>query len=217
MTGTLAAQLSGRLHVGISVGEFASWMALEQRRIFLLCRRMLGDVDEADSATQDVFLKAYRSICQSQEKLLELEHPDKWLTRIAVNTCLDLLRSNAWKLWRRRPAERDEKVILDAEVDLHPDAERQLASKQILLRLEQGLAKLSARQRAVFTLRHFDSMALDEIADLLKLDTGTVKAHLFRAVIKLRSELNDLYRPGFPRAASAGADSNDSSRSHNES
>ncbi len=60
MTGTLAAQLSGRVHVGISVGEFASWMASEQRRIFLLCRRMLGDHDEADSATQEVFLKAYQ-------------------------------------------------------------------------------------------------------------------------------------------------------------
>lgn len=195
MTGTLAAQLSGRVHVGISVGEFSSWMASEQRRIFLLCRRMLGDADEADSATQDVFLKAYRSLCQADENSVALEHPEKWLTRIAVNTCLDILRSNAWKLWKRRPAEQEEKVILDTEIDVQPDAERQLASKQILLRLEQALAKLSARQRAVFTLRHFDSMALDEIADVLKLDTGTVKAHLFRAVSKLRSELNDLYMP----------------------
>jgi RNA polymerase sigma-70 factor (ECF subfamily) len=205
MTGTLAGQLSGTAHVRISVGEFGSWMTSEQQRIFLLCRRMLQDADEADSATQDVFLKAYRSICQSPGDAADLEHPGKWLTRIAVNTCLDRLRSKAWKLWRRRPSEKDEKIILEMEIDSHPDAERQIASKQILLRLEQALGKLSARQRPVFTLRHFDSMPLDEIADVLKLDTGTVKAHLFRAVTKLRSELNDLYVPGFQQDRSREA------------
>src|SRR4051812_6073946 len=195
MTGILAAKANGRVHVGISASEFGSWMASEQRRIFLLCRRMLGEADEADSATQDVFLKAYRSLCQASNSLSDLEHPEKWLTRIAVNTCLDVLRSNSWKIWRRRPAEQDEKFILETEIDRHPDAERQIASRQILLRLERALAKLSPRQRAVFTLRHFHSMPLDEIADVLKLDTGTVKAHLFRALSKLRSELRDLYSP----------------------
>ena len=44
-----------------------------------------------------------------------------------------------------------------------------------------------------FTLRHYDALSLDEIADMLGLDTGTVKAHLFRAIGKLREELKDLY------------------------
>jgi RNA polymerase sigma-70 factor (ECF subfamily) len=206
MTGALAAQLSGRVHVGISVRDFANWMTSEQRRILLLCRRMLGDNDEADSATQEVFLKAYKSICQCQKDFAQLEYPDRWLTRIAVNTCLDLLRSNAWKLWRRRPAQEEERVILEAETDSHPDAERQIASKQILVRLEQALVKLSPRQRAVFTLRHFNAMSLDEIADVLKLDTGTVKAHLFRALSKLRSELHDLYSPASSKHGSTDAD-----------
>jgi RNA polymerase sigma-70 factor (ECF subfamily) len=74
-----------------------------------------------------------------------------------------------------------------------PDAERQLLSKQIQQRLESALAKLSNRQRAVFSLRHYEAMALEEIAEVLKLDVGTVKAHLFRAVSRLRTELRDLY------------------------
>jgi RNA polymerase sigma-70 factor, ECF subfamily len=198
MTGALAAKSNGRVHVGITVGEFGSWMASEQRRIFLLCRRMLGDADEADSVTQDVFLKAYRSISRLEQDVVEIEHPDKWLTRIAVNTCLDHLRSKTWKFWRRLAGEKED-AILEMEVDCHPDAERQIASKQIVLRLEQALTRLSSRQPAVFTLRHFDGMPLDEIADVLKLDTGTVKVHLFRAISKLRSELNDLYLPGSGR------------------
>ena len=75
---------------------------------------------------------------------------------------------------------------------------RKLFARQIQQRLEKALVKLSDRQRAVFTLRHYDALSLDEIAEILKLDTGTVKAHLFRAITKLRVELTDLYeaRPG---------------------
>jgi RNA polymerase sigma-70 factor (ECF subfamily) len=45
----------------------------------------------------------------------------------------------------------------------------------------------------VFSLRHFDEMSLEEISETLDLDVGTVKAHMFRAVAKLREELRDLY------------------------
>ena len=45
----------------------------------------------------------------------------------------------------------------------------------------------------MFTLRHFEEMSLEEIGEILGLDVGTVKAHMFRAVSKLRDELRDLY------------------------
>ena len=97
----MADQLESELQVGADFRNFGSWMASEQKRIFLLCRRILQDVDEADSATQDVFLKAYNAL--SRKNLgEELDNPGKWVTRIAVNTCLDRLRSKSWKLWRRR-------------------------------------------------------------------------------------------------------------------
>ena len=110
-----------------------------------------------------------------------------------MNTCLDKLRSKSWKLWQRRPAPEDEEVILQMAAGTDPDAERLLFAKQIQQRLESAQAKLSERQRAVFALRHYEAMALEEIADVLKLDVGTVKAHLFRALTKMREELKDLY------------------------
>ena len=187
----MADQLESEVQVGVDLREFGSWMASEQRRIFLLCRRMLNDPDEADSATQDVFLKAYRALSKGEPK--ELDNPGKWVTRIAVNTCLDRLRSKAWKIWRRRPSPEDESVILEMTPGGDPNAERQMFSQQIQRRLELALKKLSDRQRAVFSLRHYDAMALEDIADVLNLDTGTVKAHLFRAIAKLREDLRDLY------------------------
>jgi RNA polymerase sigma-70 factor (ECF subfamily) len=156
---------------------------------------MLQDPDEADSATQDVFLKAYRALSKSQWDASELDNPSKWVTRIAVNTCLDRLRSKSWKVWQRRPPLQDEEFILQSTPGVDPDAESRMFAVQIQQRLEKALTKLSDRQRAVFALRHYDAMALEEIADVLKLDVGTVKAHLFRATAKLREELKDLYRP----------------------
>ena len=191
MIGVMADHVDAKVHVGSEFREFGSWMASEQRRIFLLCRRMLQDSDEADSATQDVFLKAYKSLRKTDSS--DLDHPDRWVTRIAVNTCLDRLRSKAWKIWQKRPAPADEQLILDMTAGVDPDAEAQMFAKQIQRRLEAALIKLSDRQRAVFTLRHFDGLQLDEIAGILQLDVGTVKAHLFRALGKLREELQDLY------------------------
>ena len=190
----MADQLGIRIQVGADLRDFGSWMTSEQRRIYLLCRRMLQDPDEADSATQDVFLKAYRALSKTAGSI-DLENPSKWVTRIAVNTCLDRLRSKRWKAWQRRPPVEDEVLILQSAPGVDPDAESRIFARQIQQRLEKALTKLSGRQRAVFSLRHYDAMTLEEIADVLKLDIGTVKAHLFRAIAKLREELKDLYRP----------------------
>ena len=191
----MADQLETQVQVGADLRDFGSWMTTEQRRIFLLCRRMLQDPDEADSATQDVFLKAYRALNKMRGEATELDNPTKWVTRIAVNTCLDRLRSRTWKIWQRRPSAEDEAFILQTTPGVDPSAERRVFAAQIQQRLEKALQKLSDRQRAVFSLRHYDAMALDEIAEVLKLDVGTVKAHLFRATAKLREELKDLYQP----------------------
>jgi RNA polymerase sigma-70 factor, ECF subfamily len=193
MIGAMADELDGEIRAVAQIGDFGCWMTSEQRRVFLLCRRLLQDPDEADSATQDVFLKAYKALNRPGFKASDLENPAKWVTRIAVNTCLDRLRSKAWKIWRRRPAAEDERTILEMTRGTAPDAESQVFARQIQQRLELAMARLSARQRAIFALRHYESMPLDEIAGTLKLDIGTVKAHLFRAIVKLREDLRDLY------------------------
>ena len=196
MIAAMADQLDREVHVHADLRDFGTWMTLEQRRIFLLCRRLLQDADEADSATQDVFFKAYRALSKGKDVSANLDNPAKWVTRIAVNTCLDRLRSKAWKVWGHRPQPRDEEVILHMTPGVEPDAERQLFAKQFQHRLETALKKLSSRQRAVFSLRHYDGMRLEDIADVLTLDVGTVKAHLSRAILKLRVELRDLYIAG---------------------
>jgi RNA polymerase sigma-70 factor (ECF subfamily) len=171
--------------------DFGAWMTLEQRRVYALCQRLLQDRDEADSATQDVFLKAYQALSKADAP--EIDDPARWLTRIAVNACMDRLRSRKWQLWRRRPSPEDEQAILLKVRSTAPEAEQKYFADQVSRRLRVSLGRLSGRQRAVFTLRHYEGMSLEEIGSHLDLDVGTVKVHMFRAVAKLREELRDLY------------------------
>jgi len=193
MMGAMADPLEASLDLQASTREFGAWMSSEQRRIFLLCKRMLQDLDEADAATQDTFLKAWQALIREPK---ELDDPSRWLTRIAVNICLDRLRSRRWQFWRKRPNPEDEQTILQFAPASGPNPEDRLFATQIGARLENALEKLSLRQRAVFALRHYEDRSLADIAGILDLDIGTVKVHLFRAIEKLREELHDLYFRG---------------------
>jgi RNA polymerase sigma-70 factor, ECF subfamily len=175
------------------VHDFSAWMSAEHSRIFLICKRMLQDEGEAGCATQDAFVKAYQAL--QRDEVPDLDDPSKWITRIAVNTCLDRLRSRKWQFWRKRPNAEDERTMLERAPDTAPDAEDRAYAGQIQKRIGRALEKLSVRQRAVFALRHFEDLSLEEIAETLELDVGTVKAHMFRAIQKLRGELRDLYLP----------------------
>jgi len=191
MGSIMAGRLGAEVIAKPSTREFSSWMVSEQKRIFLLCRRLLEDWEDADAATQDTFLKAWQALNRSSSE--ELEEPGKWLTRIAVNTCLDRLRSRRWQFWRKRPSPDDEATILSMAPATEPGAEDKIFASQINGRLAAALNRLSARQRAVFTLRHYEDQSLAEIAKVLNLSIGTVKIHLFRAIETLREELHDLY------------------------
>lgn len=170
---------------------FDAWMRAEQGRIYRLCFHLLGDQEEADGLTQEIFLKAFRAMSEPGGRALQ--EPAKWLTRVAVNACLDRLRSRRWQFWRRRISPEDEAAVLALAPDPAPSAEDQVLGAEIAARLDQALGKLSGQQRAVFALKHFEDRSLKEIAEVLELDLGTVKAHLARALAKLRRELQDLY------------------------
>jgi DNA-directed RNA polymerase specialized sigma24 family protein len=75
MMGSMAEPLDGEIHVAGDLRNFGSWMASEQKRIFLLCRRLLQDPDEADSATQDAFLKAFKALSRNGSEPADMHSP----------------------------------------------------------------------------------------------------------------------------------------------
>jgi RNA polymerase sigma-70 factor (ECF subfamily) len=171
--------------------DFEIWMTAEQRRIYLLCLRLLRNRDEADSATQDVFVEAFRTL--RKRGAPAIQEPAKWLTRVAFNTCYDRLRSKRWRFWQRQALADGGDELLRITPAVGRSQEDDTRACDIRRRLEKALERLSVRQRAVFLLRHEEDRDLEEIAGIMGLDTGTVKAHMARAIKKLRVELRDLY------------------------
>jgi RNA polymerase sigma-70 factor (ECF subfamily) len=191
MKAVAAVHMDESIKSGSVTADFDSWMKQEQRRIYLLCLRLLRNSDAADSAAQDVFIKAFRTLQRSGGR--GIREPAGWLTRVAVNTCIDSLNSGSWRFWRRRISGEDERALLQRLPAAGINQEESLIKREKLNMLYQSLRKLSARQRLVFVLRHDEGRSLNEIAAFLGLDEGTVKAHMARAVRKLREELRDLY------------------------
>src|SRR5437899_2468837 len=105
---TVDLNLSAPFALGLKetgdAGAFEDLVAAHQRRIFALALRMLGDPEEAASATQDCFLRAHDALKRCPQDAVERQ---RWLARVAINLCLDRLRSRKWNWWRRRSVLQD--------------------------------------------------------------------------------------------------------------
>ena len=156
-----------------------------QRRIFRVAFAIVRDETEADTITQDTFIQAYANLAKF-ERRAELE---TWLTRIAINRSRDSLRRRKFvSLFAARDDGEDE--IIFEPVDERPDPERQFLSSQLRVAIHRAERTLSAQQKTIFRLRHYENLSLEEIAENLGLRAGTVRAHLFRAIHKIRKELS---------------------------
>src|SRR6185295_17833424 len=114
-----------------------------------------------------------------------------WLTRIAINRSRDSLRRRRFVSLFTRSADDEADEILCEPVDERPDPERETMALQLRVAIHRAEGKLSSQQKLIFRLRHYENLSLEEIADHLGLNAGTVRAHLFRAVHKIRRELGE--------------------------
>ena len=156
-----------------------------QRKIFRVAFAIVRDDVEADTITQDTFVQAYTNLAKFQGRS-ELE---TWLTRIAINRSRDSLRRRKFVSLFTGDSDDEERTMLYEPIDDRPDPERQFASSQLRVAIQRAEAKLSSQQKVIFRLRHYENLSLEEIAENLKLRAGTVRAHLFRAIHKIRKEL----------------------------
>lgn len=160
-----------------------------QRRMTRVAYRLLKDAGEADSAAQETFLRAYRSLGRFREGSTF----ETWVTRICINWCKDRLKRRRLVLYfHERPPDWDAGGPRETAPHPDPSPERRTLSREIRERLRAAMAALSGRQRMVFVLKHFEELSIPEIAEVTGLDTGTIKSHLFRAAQKIRERLEDV-------------------------
>ena len=155
-----------------------------QRKIFRVAFAIVRDDMEADTITQDTFIQAFTHLGKFEGR----SEFETWLTRIAINRSRDFLRRRRFVSLFTRDAG-DEDAMMFEPVDERPDPEREIMARQLRVAIDRAERKLSGQQKLIFRLRHYDNHSLEEIAELLGLRGGTVRAHLFRAVHKIRIEL----------------------------
>ena len=180
-------------------GAFGILVDRFQRKIYRVAYAIVRDDTEADTITQDTFIQAYMHLARFQGRS-ELE---TWLTRIAINRSRDWLRRRKFVSLFSHDDDSDGREYVIEPVDEQPDAERQLMAHQLRAAIVRAERTLSSQQKIIFRLRHYENRSLEEIAELLGLRSGTVRAHLFRAIHKVRKELGEWVtkREGIPDEA----------------
>lgn len=161
------------------------------REVLRLTLRVVGSQEEAADIYQEVFLKVYRSLVRFRFQ----SSFSTWLYRVVMNVCLDHLRRQKRRLEVQSPGGDDEKVeffqgIAEDRAGLDP--ERSLHAKEIEGRIHAAMERLSARERMVFELRHYEGLKLRVIGEMCGTTEETAKNCLFRATQKLRLALGDL-------------------------
>ena len=151
-----------------------------------LAWRLVGTREDAEELAQEAFLRLHRSLPDFRGDSLI----GTWLYRTTTRLAIDFLRRERIKrkvFFFRQDNDSPDPVELASDSRQTPAEIFQ--TQEAMRSLRKSLQNLSSRQQVIFMLRHYEGLALKEIAEHLGLETGTVKAHLHRAVTQLRKDL----------------------------
>ncbi len=148
-----------------------------QKTIQRVCYRFTGNTEDAADLTQEVFVKAYRSL----PKFRGTSAFSTWLYRIAVNACLSFKasRKNKTEEW-----DEDHDILAGG-----PSAEETLDALSNARNIRAALETLPERQRLTVIMKVLEERTHAEVAEILGSNVGTVKANLFFAIKNLRKQL----------------------------
>jgi RNA polymerase sigma-70 factor (ECF subfamily) len=162
-------------------GDAEAFSTLVERyggRVYNIALRITNDSDAAADCAQEAFIRAYRALHQYDPSLPF----GPWLYRIATNASL-----NHVQRWHAH-----ETPVEEFPDSAEPDSagpESSALRREALDEVVAALAELPANYRAALTLRHFQQLSYQEVADALGIPLGTVKTHLHRARAALKARL----------------------------
>jgi RNA polymerase sigma-70 factor (ECF subfamily) len=159
-----------------ATGRDAAFLALANEhldRAYRLARAILRDPAEAQDATHDAFVQAWRK----WETLRDTTRFEPWFDRILVNTCRNRLRSRRWLA-----------TDISAEVALATgDHAARTEDRQVI---GAAIASLSPDHQVVVALRFYRDLSVGDIATRLGIPAGTVQSRLHYAMKRLRDAID---------------------------
>lgn len=159
---------------------FRQLVERHSRPLYRAAFRIAGNAADADDVVQEAFLRAYRALPRFDARASFAT----WIHRIAINCALDLIDAR-----KRRGAHdsAEEDLARLASAGASPD--RIVLGSEMQRAIAAALAGLSGNERTAFVLRHFEGMTLEEIGQILGTRLNATKNTVFRAVKKLREQL----------------------------
>lgn len=156
--------------------DFDALVRAEQLPLLRLASRLTWDAEEARDLVQAALTDAYAKRGDLRDPALAAP----WLRRILVRRGLNhLRRKRRWGALR---------TLLDLDPEAAPAPDEALHQAQHLLILRQAVKQLPVGQATAFTLRYLEGLSIDETADAMSIDRGTVRVHLYRGLCKLRAQ-----------------------------
>jgi RNA polymerase sigma-70 factor (ECF subfamily) len=162
-----------------------------QERAYRLAWSVLRDGEEARDASQDAFLKLYRTAGTFAGR----SRFSTWFYRLLVNMCLD--RQRRFKRWRsllvRPPAHDDspDDDFLERQPAPPEDPLADMGREAVMKQVWAAVEELSPQQRAALVLQVREELPTSEIASVLDCSEATVRVHLHRALRTLRRRLTE--------------------------
>ncbi len=175
VTGHTDADLVARVRAG-DVDAFETIYHQHAARIYTLACRIAGSVEDGEDLLQEIFLQAHRKMGSFKGE----SSLGTWLYRLAMNHCLDFVRSRRAKMGKITDT-------LDADGAVEPVAPRDTPVAR--LDLERALAALPDGCREAFVLHDVEGFDHKEVGELLGIAEGTSKSQVFKARGKLRALL----------------------------
>ncbi len=163
-------------------------MEMYHDAVFNVVYRMVRNKQEAEDLTQETFIKAYNSIGSFNEEYAF----STWLFKIATNHCIDFFRKRKLKTYSMdEPIQYKEDEIKHEYASDDPTMEYRMISIEKSHLIRKAIDKLPEKYRLAIILRHHEEKSYEEIAQILNLPLGTVKARIFRAREMLKKYLKD--------------------------
>ena len=169
-------ELAGR----IRSGDGAAFEELYQQhagRLYNLAFRMAGGANDADDLLQDVFLLAYRKLGSFRGE----SSLGTWLYRLAMNHCLDVLRSRQSRMGQQTDS-------LDDDDAMEPAAAPALGAVS-RIDLDRAIGRLPHACRAAFLLHDVEGFGHQEVGAILGISEGTSKSQVHKARLRIRQHL----------------------------
>jgi len=170
-----AEDLVARCQAG-DVEAFETIYRQHASRLYTLACRMAGSPEDGEDLLQEIFLQAYRKLGSFKGDATL----GTWLYRLALNHCLDYVRSRRAKMNKLTSA-------IEGEIACEPAARRETPIAR--LDLERAVERLPEGCREAFVLHDVEGFDHKEVGRLLGIAEGTSKSQVFKARMKLRALL----------------------------